>query len=366
MSVRAFGWFLAVAAAFALPLGHERPTSACCPAPPLGQQVLNADQTLVILWDAANKTEHFIRKASFKTDTPDFGFLIPSPSQPDLNESGAGAFPLLAKWTAPEIQRKPRPNEGMGCGPSKRDQRPGAAKTAEGPEVRVLEEKLVAGFKASVLEADTARVLMEWLESNGFAFSPQVEAWAKPYVEQRWKITALKVVKEKGEPGEMKVEAPALRMSFRTDRPLFPYREPDSQAAAKALGEYGRLLRIFFVAEARYDGELTREQPWTGEAVWSGPLASAQRQELLEQLKLPVQTGPQEAWLTEFADRWPYAPAPADLYFAPSKDQRAFKRPPIIEYYDAPESRIWPFVLGFALALGLVAVWRRGKRAPAN
>ena len=40
--------------------------SACCPAPPEGKPVVNADQTVLIVWDAAAKTQHFIRQASFK------------------------------------------------------------------------------------------------------------------------------------------------------------------------------------------------------------------------------------------------------------------------------------------------------------
>src|SRR5690349_18712330 len=90
---------------------------ACCPAPPSGKPVVNADQTVVILWDAANKTQHFIRRATFKSDADDFGFLIPSPSQPELNESGDGIFPILAEVTAPKVKTVPRPTGGciQGC-----------------------------------------------------------------------------------------------------------------------------------------------------------------------------------------------------------------------------------------------------------
>src|SRR5688572_17150914 len=37
---------------------------ACAPAPPSGKPVVNADQTVVIVWDAATKTQHLIRQAS--------------------------------------------------------------------------------------------------------------------------------------------------------------------------------------------------------------------------------------------------------------------------------------------------------------
>jgi hypothetical protein len=52
-------------------------TPACCPVPPSGKPVVNADQTVIMIWDAATKTQHFIRQASFKSAADDFGFLVP-------------------------------------------------------------------------------------------------------------------------------------------------------------------------------------------------------------------------------------------------------------------------------------------------
>lgn len=312
---------------------------ACCPAPPSGKPVVNADQTVIIIWDAAARTQHFIRQASFKSDADDFGFLVPTPTQPELDESGDKAFPYLRTLTEPEKKNVPRPSSGMSCGCLAGA--PAPAGKAELPDVRVLQEKLVAGFKAVVLEATSADALVRWLKDHGYAFSPEVEAWAKPYVEGGWKITALTVAKEKGgiEKGGMEeksVAASALRMSFKTDRPLFPYREPDSRNHAAALGATHRLLRIYFLAEGRYQGELTKEVPWTGKVAWAGPLASQDRAKTLEMLKLPATAAPAECWLTEFEDDWPYKVAPADVYFSKAASQDPVKRPPIIEYVASP------------------------------
>src|SRR4051794_6379519 len=91
------------------------PAPACCPAPPSGKPVVNADQTVILIWDAAKKTQHFIRKASFKSDADDFGFLVPSPSRPELNESGNEAFAVLSRLTEPEVITRQRPRGGAGC-----------------------------------------------------------------------------------------------------------------------------------------------------------------------------------------------------------------------------------------------------------
>ena len=284
---------------------------ACCPAGPPGVPVANADQAVIMIWDADNKTQHFIRQASFKTEAADFGFLIPSPTQPELAESGNEAFGFLDRLTQPPPLRNTDGRENKNA-------TPGVA------AVTVLERKLVAGFDAAVLEAKSATALVDWLKKNGYAYSPEIKDWAKPYIDAGWKFTALKVAKDKNSKDSKDVAASALRMSFKTDRPLFPYREPDYKNTAASLGAKKRLLRIFFIAEARYQGDLTKETPWTGKVVWAGPIDAAARKTTLEMLKLPETTGPKKWFLTKFDDNWPYKVAPADIYFTRSKDQSEF------------------------------------------
>jgi Uncharacterized protein conserved in bacteria (DUF2330) len=331
---------------------------ACCPAPPSGKPVVNADQTVIIIWDAASQTEHFIRQASFKSEASDFGFLVPTPNQPELEESGNDAFAFLLHLTEPEKRQLPRPSGGVSC--------IGCAPAASAPlpvkaAVKVLETKLVAGFEAAVLETKSADALVHWLKDHGYAFSPEVEAWAKPYVENGWKITALKVAKDEDGKDKQSVTASSLRISFKTDRPLFPYREPDSANSAAALGAKDRLLRIYFLAEARYQGELTKEVAWKSTVVWADKLGPQDRKKLLEMLKLSENTGPTEWQLTEFEHHWPYAVAPADVVFSRSADQGRVKRPPIIEYVFCPlPADATMYAIGAFLVLP--TLWRRTRR----
>jgi hypothetical protein len=352
---------LSLTTALLMPLLLWCPLWACCGVPPSGKAVLNADQTVIIIWDAATKTEHFIRQASFKSDADDFGFLVPTPNQPELDESSNDAFALLAKLTEPERQKVQRPTEGMGCSCSKTASF--APKSAAPPPVRVLQQKLVAGFDAVVLEADSANALVNWLIDHGYAFSPEVEAWAKPYVGSGWKITALKVAKANKE--EKTVAASALRMSFKTDQPVFPYREPDPKSYAQALDAKRRLLRIYFLAEARYQPEFNKERSLDTNIAWANQLKAEDAKDMLRILKLPEATGPAEWWLTEFEHDWPYSVAPADMYFAHATDQSPVKRPPIVEYVSAS----WPTdVMAYAIAAFVILPpvmrrFRRGRKA---
>jgi len=333
MTIR--GWFAcSLAGALFLSVLLNSQVPACCPAGKSGAPVVNADQTVILIWDAATKTQHFIRKASFQSEGDDFGFLVPTPTQPELEESGNDAFPYLLKLTEPERKKVPRPARGMGCGCS--DAPTKSKGEADKPEVRVLNEKLVAGFKAVVLEAKTTTALVGWLKEHGYAYSPEVAAWAKPYVENGWMITALKVAKDGGSQETKSLTASALRLTFKTDRPLFPYREPDSRTAAQTLGARNRLLRIYFLAEARYQGELAGDTAWTGKVAWASALDDKDRKKVLELLKLPQETGPAKWWLTEFEDNWPYQVAPGDVTFSRDRNQFTVKRDPIIEYTAAP------------------------------
>jgi hypothetical protein len=356
------GLVLSFVAVFMSAMLLTPPVPACCPAPPPGKPVVNADQTVIILWDAATRTQHLIRKASFESEADDFGFIVPSPSQPELEESGNDAFPYLLKLTEPPVIRVPRPLS-IGCARSL-DTVTSVPAGFGLQTVNVLQEKEVAGFNAVVLEAQSSEALLSWLQEHGYAFSPEVKAWAKPYVEGGWKFTALRVSKKRSSP-ERAVAAAALRISFKTERPLFPYREPDPKAFAQALGVKERLLRIYFIAEARYRGELTRETPWTGRAVWAGKLNAQSRNQLCQLLQLPASTGPATWWLTEFEDRWPYRAAPADVYFSRDVNQGKLHRKPIIQYVSAG----WPgdgSVYALAAVVVLPPLVRRLRRRNAK
>ncbi len=290
-------------------------SEGCCPVTSRGS-VVNADQTVIILWDPATKMQHFIRQASFKSDGGKVGFIIPSPSKPELAESGDEAFTKLEHITAPVVRGR-----GGGCsiGCSARPE-------TYNSTVTVLERKRVAGFDAVVLKAGSAGALTAWLGDNGYPFSDDTAAWAEPYIRQGWPLTALKVA-ETSEKDEA-LHASAFRMSFKTERPLFPYREPDSASDAKAVGANNRLLRIYFISDKAYAGAFDGGK-WNGNIAWSGDVTH-EKDDLLRALKLPADSGTDTWWLTEFEDQWAYAKAPGDVFFTVSKNQRSKRRKPVV------------------------------------
>jgi hypothetical protein len=315
------GWLFV--AALLLALGTHS-LLACCAVSKSGSAVVNADQTVLIIWNPQTKMQHFVRQANFKSDTKDIGFLVPSPTKPVLADADNKVFEKLKFLTKPEIKQVKRDKGLNGFG--------GGFGGSGG--VEVIEQKRVAGYDATILKADSAEALLNWLKENDYHYSPAVSEWAKPYLADKWFFTALKVApKDAAKPGNVTLQAPALRISFTTDKPLFPYREPTTDSLP-ALGVKSRTLRTFFLSDQRYTGELGDGQLWTGKTVWANQLAPAQIKNILDHLKLPFKEAPPKAWLTEFEDDWAYNTVKSDLHFVPDAKNEKLARLPKEVYID--------------------------------
>ena len=168
----------------------------------------------------------------------------------------------------------------------------------------VVDQKRVGNLDTSVLKFrldktrkfdETADELLGWLNRNGYVARPELKEWLKQYIENNWVITAFKIAGEVGpdpvsssKPKEtgFAIKATPIRMTFRTERPLFPYREPVDQRDAQS-GSIPRLLRVFVAAKRRMTGTIGESTSWRGQTVWADAITDAERVELLSKVHLP-------------------------------------------------------------------------------
>lgn len=321
---------------------------ACAPAPRSGEEVRITEESAIIIWDAATRTQHFIRRASFETKARDFGFLVPTPSVPKLGEADDAAFSLLEQITEPP---RAAPVAAAKSEPMKA--------AAPAPQVVVVAREKVAGLDAAVLKANDAGALDYWLKTNGYHSSPELTDWYKPYVAKNWIITAFKISADGA--GQSRVNASAVRMSFQTEQPFFPYREP---SGAKASGS--RLLNVYFIGDSRPEGRIGANESWPGKAIWSGPMAGSDKDGLMKLAGL-TKVPAAASRLTRFIDYASPRPGSDDLYFAPSADQSELRdghssRPREMELAGSGN-----FLAMIVIAAGLVAMfilflrWRRAR-----
>jgi hypothetical protein len=328
---------------------------ACCPAFAVGEMVRIADQRILVVWDPETKVEHFVREAGFQhprrrfdptvppgfpvkenetdgdqADGPDgkgpgdskgFGFLVPSPSRPEIAESDGSVFGNLSDAIRPRIETVDEwkvvptalvlmPLLLQKGAPMTTSRSVDNAPLPMGA-VNVLETKRVAGYDVAVLEASDAEALTRWLDENGYDSRPSLTQWAEPYVAKGWIVTAFKYAADAD-----RVEAGAVRMSFKTDRPIFPYRVPADQIDE---GGSRNLLRTYVVGPGRATGILgegDNASPWLrGYLRYSKPASPAVCQQLIG-AAIPQGAAEKlgDAWLTAFDDNtWPSGTE--DLWF---------------------------------------------------
>src|SRR5262245_28713827 len=227
----------------------------CAPAPPDGRRVQVLGESAVIIWDSKTKTEHFIRSATFESDSPDFGFLVPTPTVPTLKESSDQIFIMTEGFMVPEKIEKNvygvAPIFILGAFLMLRTRGNDELITAR-PPVRVLATQQVSGYDAVVLEADNATALQSWLSEHHYAARPDLIEWFEPYIQKKWKISAFKIAyRSTGEP----FATSPVKMSFQTDKPFFPYREPSNQRTQDQ-NQAHRVLRLYVLGDSKMDAQL--------------------------------------------------------------------------------------------------------------
>ena len=124
----------------------------------------------------------------------------------------------------------------------------------------------------------------------------------------------------------------AIRLSFHTNRPFYPYSEPSDRQQANAASPGGRALRVDILSNERMTGGLANATPWPARLEFSGPSApqpvGAQATNPWIQLARLGDAGPDKdvpMTLTSFIDESNPRPGTADLYFSPDPDQRPFR-----------------------------------------
>jgi hypothetical protein len=268
---------------------------ACFPVTS-GDLVEVASERALIVWNPTTKTEYFVREAEFDWKGKSFGFLVPTPTKPTLTESTAYIYRKLDRISGPRVV--PRHLKGFKLGLV--NDGPHAAKGAGGARstLEVLGREHVGGYDAVMLRAEKPADLSAYLKTNGYESTSELTEWLEPYVKRKWVITAFKVAKQ----GYLE----PVCMAFKTDVPFYPYKEPESTRSSR-----GRLLRVYFISNKRYDAIL-KDRGWNAAVPFSS--ATHIDKKLMEAAGIMGDTDNLQR-LTVFEDRSNPRKGIDDLYF---------------------------------------------------
>ena len=318
--------------------GAMHNAQACAGLDLPGATTVVNDEAAAIVWDAKTGTEHFIRRATFNSASPkaaqNIGFLVPTPTMPQIGAVDAAIFDRLEAATKPRVETTTLTGFKVGSlflrGGAESEKAPAAvAKSAGGTtSVQVSKTVRVGDYDATVLSARDTKSLAKWLRAHKFNADASLQGWLAPYVKRGWKITAFKVVNKNG--GAQFGLSP-VRLSFKTDAPFYPYREP---ARARAKGNFAssRALKVYFVGDARVGGTIGSKKKWAGATEWTAALPAASLAGLTGSgVPRAALTG---ARMTIFRDASSPRPGTDEVFFKPSPLQSKIFPEPILRTVD--------------------------------
>jgi hypothetical protein len=279
-------------------------TAHSCASFGVKKTVRIADESALIVWDAKNKTEHLIRSATFDSQGNNVGFIVPTPTVPQLATASSDVFNALEKFITPPRNRFFRQPLILG-------------RLSKEPPVQIIRQQRVGNYTAAILRATDADALNQWLKENNYQSAPAFQEWLAVYVKKGWVLTAFKFMKKDASQSE--VTSPLVQMSFRTEQPFFPYREP--QEETKNASSESRLLRIYFLASGRVKplpGHFGKSTHWPGteQQVYRYPqINKYESLRIARDINLPEATLNRNPMLTVFDDTSSPRPGMDDVYF---------------------------------------------------
>lgn len=298
----------------ALSMAFALATSAvpCAITAEEGAKVWLSGEAAIIVWDSARQTQHFIREATFDADRPQFGFVVPTPEVPQLAEVDPAAFGQLEMMALRSLYEE-------------------TASTS----IDVLVTQKVGNYTATVVRASSADDLMPWLAKNGFAMRAALRGWLDHYIQRGWVFTAFRY----NQPQSGEKPTQAVRLSFKTTEPYYPYRMPSDTLASGPLTMF--FISIGRVAPRYEEGGKT----WEARRVATFELGEHGSQELARYLKL----SPADLPPTMMVTKWE----------RPKNDRRLASD---LRFTTAPPD-VAGWIAGGAGAGLAAAVLRRGRRA---
>ena len=232
-------WLMVAALGLCVPVSSQ---AACCYFSAKNADILQPAQKVFITWDPAERIETFTVQPKFEGNAVDFGMVIPTPSQPKLNEMPRDFFKHLAVYTImkkrefanskllPLIEPQPQFDGLMFFG-NANGARPMAGAVPRNapadprqPAIKILEVGTVGSLEYKIIEAGRADDLFKWLKDNRYSYSGD-EATLNFYVQKKWLFTVMKIdtaQMKRNKDGSFAGEVTPTRFRFESEKMIYP------------------------------------------------------------------------------------------------------------------------------------------------
>ncbi|MCA9638466.1 MAG: DUF2330 domain-containing protein [Myxococcales bacterium] len=200
-----------------------------------------AREKVLLIHDAARGRQHFVREVSFRRADQRLGFVVPTPTRPEVAAVQRTPFTKLR-------DRLPFAAVGHGSIGVGNAYGSGAGGGGSSGGVEVLATEKVGSFTAFVLAASDAEGLAKWLRDNELSGTDATTRWLEHYVAMGFYYVALRYdPPADAKASDKTIAAETIRISFDTPLPYYPYFEPEVDTPQSG----PRLLEVWTITSAR-------------------------------------------------------------------------------------------------------------------
>lgn len=196
--------------------------AACCYFAAKDKDVNQPAQKAFLNWEPDKQRESFTVQPKFEGDAADFGMVIPTPTQPKLDEMPRDFFQELAVFSILE----PMPLDKYKKFPQASRALADGAYFAKGKSVVILEEGVVGSLDYKIIKAGNAKDLYTWLDEHQYSYAGD-ETALDFYIRKDWFFTVMKIdpkqMKRRPD-GTYEGNVTPTRFTFTSGRLVYPLR----------------------------------------------------------------------------------------------------------------------------------------------
>ena len=248
-------------------------------------------QKAILVYDAGR--EDLILQVKYEGPVDEFGWLIPVPNLPTVQNGSMKCFYELSQYTQRRFERWHYRSIGLFANA------PSAQKIGQRePPVKVVEIKTVGAYKVAVLSTKDSDALEKWLDTNHFYFPTNKSEVIDFYVKQHWYFVAVKINLGKSFSGLPSTssdlasgELNPLQISFASDRCVFPLK-------ISSVNDKPSEVQVYVLSPERLLEKTMLEKEWGG-LVNALPYAKVTKTDLPDCSKFIPRLRFKSWWLTK-------------------------------------------------------------------
>lgn len=204
---------------------------ACaCGAVITDQRLTDVQETALV--ELVDGTEAVTLNIGAAIETDDAAFVMPVPARARFELADGAVFAELDELTAPRIEYKDVVIDGDGAG---------AAPPDKG--VTIVDQVEVGPYEVAQLAGADSTSVADWLTHNDFQLSDELGKALTPYLAEGWLVLAVRLTAQDTSFAD---GLPSMRITFATDRPVYPMRLSATATSAQP-------LRLYVLADHRMD-----------------------------------------------------------------------------------------------------------------